>query len=299
MTTPAHVCVDVTLPYYGDVDLMKQAVRSVLGQSYPHWRLIVVDDGYPDPEPARWFGDLHDPRVVYRRNDANLGANENYRRCLEVAQSPLLMVMGADDVMLPEHLHLVSELFRTHPGASVVHTGVEVIDENGKRVRPLGDRVKAFYSPSGPATTSLTGQDMAVSLLRGNWTYFPSLAWRTEFVRSIGFRRGLDVVQDLALLLDTALAGGTLVFDPQVTFHCRRHSVQDSTVRALDGRRFDEERRFFADQAGIFAARGWTRAARVSRWHLSSRLNALTLLPRAVRANGWSAIGRLGRHVLG
>src|SRR5512141_1373011 len=86
VSTPTHLCVDVTLPYYGDVDLMKQAVRSVLGQSYPHWRLIVVDDGYPDPEPARWFGNLRDPRVAYRRNDANLGANGNYRRCLDVAQ---------------------------------------------------------------------------------------------------------------------------------------------------------------------------------------------------------------------
>ena len=46
----------MALPYYGDVDLMKLAVRSVLGQQYPHWRLFVVDDGYPDPEPARWFG---------------------------------------------------------------------------------------------------------------------------------------------------------------------------------------------------------------------------------------------------
>ena len=47
--------IDVALPYYGDVDLMKQAVRSVLGQQFQDWRLFVVDDGFPDPEPARWF----------------------------------------------------------------------------------------------------------------------------------------------------------------------------------------------------------------------------------------------------
>jgi glycosyltransferase involved in cell wall biosynthesis len=298
VTTPADLTVDVTLPYYGDVGLMKQAVRSVLDQRYEHWRLLVVDDGYPDPEPARWFAGIADPRVTYLRNETNLGANRNYRRCLELATAPVLVLMGADDVMLPDHLLVVSEVYADHPDATVVHTGVQVINEKGKVVRPLGDRLKTFYAPSGPRTTVLAGQEMAVSLLRGNWTYFPSLAWRREAIDAIGFRPGLDVVQDLALLLDLAAAGGTLVFDPRLTFQYRRHTDQDSTVRALDGRRFDEERQFFAQEARGLADRGWTRAARVSRWHLSSRLNALSLLPRAVRTTGWGAAARLGRHVV-
>ena len=291
--------IDVTLPYYGDVDLMKQAVLSVLRQSFTDWRLIVVDDGYPDPEPARWFAGLDDPRVSYQRNAENLGANGNYRKCLSLATAPLLVVMGADDVMLPRHLQVLSDVFAAYPGAAVVHTAVEVINEHGTVVRPLGDRMKSYYAPSSHHRTPLTGEDMAVSILRGNWTYFPSIGWRTEVISSIGFRSGLDVVQDLALLLDVAKGGNTLVFDPRLTFRYRRHSEQDSTVRALDGRRFDEERDFFAYEAASFDTLGWKRAARVARWHLSSRLNALSLLPRAVRATGWTAVGRLGRHVTG
>jgi len=290
--------VDVMLPYYGDVQLMKQAVNSVLGQSFTDFRLTVVDDNYPDPEPGRWFADLADPRVKYLRNATGLGANGNYRRCLELATAPVVLIMGADDVMLPDHLQVVTDVFGTHPEVTVVHTGVEVIDEHDRAVRPLGDRVKSFYAPSGQGTTTLTGEAMAVSLLRGNWTYFPSLAWRTSFVKSIGFRGGLDVVQDLALLLDVAVSGGNLVFDPRVTFRYRRHSMQDSTVRALDGRRFDEERDFFVRESKAFDEHGWPSAARVARWHVSSRLNALTLLPRALRATGWRGVKRLGRHVL-
>ncbi len=293
------VAIDVTLPYYGDVELMKSAVRSVLAQTFQNWRLLVVDDGYPDPEPAAWFATLDDPRVSYLRNPTNLGANGNYRRCLELATAPIMLLMGADDLMLLGHLQLVSELFKAYPDVTIVHTGVQVIDDAGAVIRPLGDRMKAFYAPSGTTATVLAGQNLAVSVLRGNWTYFPSLAWRTEAIRAVGFRSGLDVVQDLALLLDLAATGGSLVFDPRVTFQYRRHSDQDSTVRALDGRRFDEERRFFAAEAERFAAHGWARAARVCRWHVSSRLNALSLLPTAVRTTGWGAISRLGRHVVG
>jgi glycosyltransferase involved in cell wall biosynthesis len=39
------VTVDVLLPYYGDVAMMKQAVESILGQSSPDWTLTVIDDG--------------------------------------------------------------------------------------------------------------------------------------------------------------------------------------------------------------------------------------------------------------
>ena len=294
-----NVAVDVMLPYYGDVDLMKRAVRSVLGQSFTDWRLTVVDDGYPDPEPARWFAELDDPRVRYLRNEANLGANGNYRKCLELTRAPLMLMMGADDVMLPQHLKVVAAVFESYPDATVVHTGVQVIDEHGKPVNPLGDRLKSYYAPTLQHPTVLTGQEWAVSVLRGNWTYFPSMGWRTAAVQAVGFRPGLDVVQDLALLLDLAMAGGSLVFDPRRTFQYRRWSNQDSSVRALDGRRFDEERQFFAQEGVALAELGWTRAARVSRWHVSSRLNALSLLPRAIRATGWGAVGRLGRHVVG
>ncbi|MDQ6733873.1 MAG: glycosyltransferase, partial [Nitrospirota bacterium] len=91
--------VDVMFPYYGDVELMKQAARSVMSQQYGDWRLVVLDDGYPDPEPRRWFESIVDPRVSYQRNEENLGANGNYRKALTLVQAPIVVIMGADDVM--------------------------------------------------------------------------------------------------------------------------------------------------------------------------------------------------------
>ena len=52
--------VDVLFPYYGDVELMKLAVRSVLNQEYTDFRLVVVDDGYPDDSIPGWFEALGD-----------------------------------------------------------------------------------------------------------------------------------------------------------------------------------------------------------------------------------------------
>jgi glycosyltransferase involved in cell wall biosynthesis len=291
--------IDVLLPYYGDVELMKIAVQSVLDQNYPHWRLVVVDDGYPDPEPARWFATITDPRVGYQRNTANLGANGNYRKCLSLVEAPTAVVLGADDVLLPNFLSTVFDAFRAFPDASVVQVGVQVIDENGRRIRPLGDRVKAHYTPCVTRPTAFTGERLAVGLLRGNWTYFPSLAWNSATITGIGFREGLHVTQDLALLLDVVRGGGSLVLDPTIAFCYRRHSASDSSVKAADGRRFDEERALFRTEAEAFAASGWKRAGRAARWHVSSRLNALSLLPSAIRTCRAANVRAIGRHIIG
>jgi hypothetical protein len=47
------------------------------------------------------------------------------------------------------------------------------------------------------------------------------------------------------------------------------------------------------------AARGWHRAARIARRHTSSRLNALTLLPTAVRTRHRDGMRTLARHAFG
>ncbi|MGH3919303.1 MAG: glycosyltransferase family 2 protein, partial [Pseudonocardiaceae bacterium] len=87
--------------------------------------------------------------------------------------------------------------------------------------------------------------------------------------------------------------------DPEVCFCYRRHRASDSSWRALDGSRFVEERSFFLDEAARMQSCGWHRAARIARRHTSSRLNALTLLPSAVRQRHRSGMRVLARHAFG
>ncbi|UPG68837.1 glycosyltransferase family 2 protein [Gordonia hongkongensis] len=266
--------IDVMMPFYGDVAQFRQAVTSVLDQDDPDLRLVVVDDCYPDPTPRHWLESLGDARVRYLRNETNLGVNGNFRRCVELVTADWFVVMGCDDVMHRAYLATVRTMARHHPDAAVIAPGVDVIDENGQPVTPLGDRIKSVLAP--PRATVLSGEQLATSLYHGNWTYFPSLLWRTAAVREVGFRPGLEIVLDLALLVDLASAGGSLVYDPEVVFSYRRHRASVSSVQAVDGRRFAEENRFFADEAQRCEAHGWPKAARAARWHATSRLNHLS-----------------------
>jgi glycosyltransferase involved in cell wall biosynthesis len=297
------VTVDVLLPYYGDVAMMKQAVESILGQTSPDWTLTVLDDGYPDESIPGYFGALaaQDPRITYLRNEKNLGANGNYRKALSFVRHELAVVMGADDVMLRNYVETVVAAHEQFPSAQIIQPGVEVIDEFNQPAMGLVDKMKHVYAPgvrNSRGRRLLSGEPLAVSLMRGNWLYFPSVCWKADTLVATGFREGLDVVQDLALALDLIKAGGALVVDSTVCFQYRRHRQSDSSWRALEGTRFIEERGFFTGMADEFEAIGWRRAARTARLHLSSRLNAATLLPKAWRTKQHQGVRNLREHVL-
>jgi glycosyltransferase involved in cell wall biosynthesis len=290
---------DILLPFYGDARLLRLAVDSVRAQKNPRWTLLVLDDHYPDLEACRWITEIGDSRIRCVRNEVNLGANASYQRCLSHVGNEWFTVMGADDVMSPDYVDVVTSAIEAAPDAGVVQPGVTVIDGSGRDVQPLADRVKTFYRPRHHGRTVLGGEELATSLLRANWTYFPSLCWRREAVPDYGFRDDLHVVQDLAMIMDVLGRGWSMVLDDRACFQYRRHTGSDSAIKAMNGTRFDEERAFFITMAREMDDRGWPRAARAARRHLTSRLNAASLVPVALRHRRRSDLRALGRHLVG
>jgi glycosyltransferase involved in cell wall biosynthesis len=290
---------DIMLPYYGDVSLMQAAVRSVLAQSDPGWRLTVVDDGQ-EPGVPEWFAQLGDSRIRYDRNARNLGVTANYRKCIELAEHEYLVMMGTDDIMLPNYVATARSVLAEYPGVAMIQPGVEIINGQGQPTTTLADQVKRrLYAPKVASRQLMGGEELAASLLRGCWFYFPSICWRTDAIRKVNFRPDLEVIQDLALVIDLVQLGEQMVVDATVCFQYRRHTVSVSAAGALAGTRFTEARNYFLDASDRMREHGWPRAARAARWYLSSRLHACTLLPAAVRARHRTGLRALTRHAFG
>ena len=294
--------IDVMLPYYGDVAMMKAAVASILNQNDRDFRLTIVDDGYPDENLPAYFAALtaEDGRVRYLRNEVNLGANGNYRKCLGLIDHEFTVIMGADDVMLPNYIETIRRGFQ-NPDVDIVQPGVEVIDEKGVVYAPLGDKVKDFLRRRivGQSTDAvITGEPVAKSLITGDWLYFPSVAWRSEAIKKHSFREQYNVVQDLALAMDIIMDGGKMMVSDTICFQYRRHRESDSSVQALDGRRFAEERAFFDECVRDFGKLGWNDAANAGRMHVSSRLHAVTLAPKVIQKRMWPGLRKLAAHVV-
>ncbi|WBB69023.1 glycosyltransferase [Micromonospora sp. WMMD812] len=290
---------DIMLPYYGSVALMQAAVRSVMAQTDPDWRLTVVDDG-TEPGVPEWFAGITDERVRYQRNERNLGVTGNYRKCVGLAEHEYLVMMGTDDIMHPNYLATVRSVIDEYPGVCMIQPGVEVIDADGVVVNTMVDEAKRrLYAPKVDGRRLMGGEELAASLLRGCWFYFPSICWRTDALKAVDFRDEYQVIQDLALVIDLIRRGEQMAVDTTVCFQYRRHAVSKSAADAVNGSRFTEARAYFLEAAELMEAQEWPRAARAARRYTSSRLHAITLLPTALRSGRMAGVASLSRHAFG
>jgi glycosyltransferase involved in cell wall biosynthesis len=290
---------EIFVPFWGDPELLYQTVESVRAQHQSDWRLTVIDDCYPDKSVATWFSQLDDDRIVYSRNAVNLGITENYREAIRRATTEHIMILGCDDLLHPNYLDVVLATIAAVPDADIVQPGVQVIDEHGTVVRALVDRVKTgLLAPRGEGGVSvLKGEAMATSLIRGDWLYWPSLTFRTETMRRIDFREGLPIIQDLALLMDIAFDDGCLAYNPTLAFSYRRHGASASQKTLLDGRRFRDERTYYALARHLAHAKGWRKTASTARLRLMSRLHGLAELPGVIRHGTGSGLQSTLAHI--
>lgn len=290
---------EIFVPFWGDPALLFLTVESVRAQNDGDWTLTVIDDCYPSDVVAPWFEAVGDERIAYVRNEANLGITENYREAIRRAREPYITILGCDDLMHPNYVETVNRAIALQPDADVIQPGVDIIDEEGRAIRPLVDRVKQrLLAPRRTqGLVSLRGEQMATSLIRGDWLYWPSLTFRTDTLKRIDFREGLPIIQDLALLMDIAFAGGTLVYDRTPAFSYRRHGGSASQKTLLDGRRFRDERTYYRQARGLARSLGWRRTEWTARVRLMSRLHAVAELPGVIRRGNRAGIGSTLAHI--
>lgn len=278
--------------------MLRETVESVLAQTSDDWLLTVVDDAYPDESVRSYFDAISDPRVSYLRNESNKGITENYRTCVRLATQDVMVILGCDDVLLPNYVEVILRAHQQFPQVDIIQPGVQVIDENGEVVSTLVDSVKQKLTmPRATSPRVLSGEALAVSLLRADWLYWPSLAFKRERLLEVDFREGFPIIQDLALAIDLISSGSSLLIEPTVCFSYRRHSASASSAKLGDGSRFVGEREYFDFAAAQMTELGWRRARRAARLQLTSRAHALTLLPKALLERNTAGAKVLAGHV--
>lgn len=131
----------IFLPSYNGGAFLRQAVASVLAQTFRDWELIVLDDGSTDGS-VEWLQSLGEPRLRVLES-AHIGIVENWRRSLQIDKARWMTFLGQDDVFDAHFLQTVAELIEQNPDADIFHAHFRFIDQNGKTLRschPMPER---------------------------------------------------------------------------------------------------------------------------------------------------------------
>jgi len=141
--------ISVCIPSYNSERFISSAIESVLHQTHQNFELIIVDDCSTDNtfEIAKSF---NDPRIQLVRNDSNVGAQNNWNKCLSLATGQYVKILPGDDTLYPECLAKQVAVLedRENHDISFVYCSRDVIDAHGRHV------VKARFPGSGRISRS-------------------------------------------------------------------------------------------------------------------------------------------------
>ena len=122
--------VTVGLPFFDEHRRIGDAIRSVLGQSFTDFELLLVDDGSRDGslDIARSF---RDPRIRVIADGQRRHLPARLNEIVRVARAPYVARMDADDVMHPTRLARQCAILDAQPTCDVVGTWIALVDGRG------------------------------------------------------------------------------------------------------------------------------------------------------------------------
>jgi glycosyltransferase involved in cell wall biosynthesis len=139
------VNVDVIMPTFNRAHLIGDAIESVLAQTFPNWRLVVVDDGSTDNTQGVIEDYGYDDGRICIIRDTHHGVCHARNVGVSVTDAPYVAFLDSDNVWLPRFLERM--LMALPPGKMLAYSGQNLILlDDAERI--IGRRVQSQpYNP--------------------------------------------------------------------------------------------------------------------------------------------------------
>ncbi len=134
--------VSILMLNYNKGRFIKEAIESVLSQTFRDFELIVIDDASSDDSVAI-VASLDDDRIHFIKHDENAGLFVRRNESLALARGKYVAVLDSDDIWIsPQKLEKQVEFMETNQDYALVGTFVNVIGEAGKNLKKYSYRTK-------------------------------------------------------------------------------------------------------------------------------------------------------------
>ena len=205
--------VSVVMPVFEAERYLAEAVRSILGQTYADFELLVFDDGSRDRSRAILRELAAGDARIRVFEEAHAGYVPWLNRGLELARGEFFARMDADDVSLPERFARQVRFLDEHPEVVALGTRALYVDSDG-------DPIAATDKPLDH--DEIDRQQIAPGCRGSLITHPTAMLRRSAAIAAGGYRTEATLVDDLDLFLRMA-ERGRLANLPDVLLHYRIH----------------------------------------------------------------------------
>ena len=162
--------IGVLMTVYNAGPYLKDAIESILNQSFTKFDFYIVNDGSTDGS-AEVISSYKDARIHFLKNDGNKGFVYSLNRGLDLMQNEFIARMDADDIALPERLEKQLEFMDANPNITACGTQVHYFGDSNAR-------------PSFP----LASKKVKAQLVLANAIVHPTALFRSKPINEHGIR---------------------------------------------------------------------------------------------------------------
>ncbi len=195
--------ISVIMPAYNCAKYLREAIDSVLQQTFADFEFIIVNDGSSD-NTEDVINMYTDSRIVYLKNPVNKGLVYTLNYALSKANGIYTARMDGDDISLPERLQKQLDHLVRNPGIDVLATQVSLINEHGNDVGIWNEDIEHSNASS-----------IRHYLPFNNCIAHPTVMGRTEVFLKYKYLQAQRLSEDYDLWLRIIADGGIIDKLPQ------------------------------------------------------------------------------------
>lgn len=145
--------ISVVMPAYNSEKYIAEAIESILNQTFTDFEFIIINDGSTD-RTEEIILSYNDERIVYLKNEKNMGIVYTLNRGLDTAKGEYIARMDSDDISLPTRFEEQIEYLEKHPEITVLGTAINIFGEEIDEYtfifsrNPKKSKAELLFSPS-------------------------------------------------------------------------------------------------------------------------------------------------------
>ena len=125
--------ISILMGIYNCASTLREAIDSIIAQTYDNWEFIICDDGSKDESYAiaQEYAAKDPKRFRILQNERNMGLNHTLNRCLAAATGEYVARMDGDDLCEADRFEKEAAFLNEHPEYAIVSCHMTMFDESG------------------------------------------------------------------------------------------------------------------------------------------------------------------------
>lgn len=162
--------ISVLLPAYNSGLYIKEAISSILNQTFTDFELLIFNDGSND-NTEEIILSFNDERIIYKKYACNVGYLSLLNEGIEMAKGNYIARMDADDISMPTRFESQIAFLEENPDVGICGTWMEIIGKDSEVAR-----------------TPVSFEDVVYVMFFGSPMAHPTIMMRMDLIQKFKLR---------------------------------------------------------------------------------------------------------------